>query len=197
MYVVAPWSEFQPQPFRIHRLRRLLPEGQAGSPNLDRPTGGRHLPPSSRSLRDLPVGGACDRRRREDDHLCLVAGYFEDSDYRVNGARRPDGTSLGAPCRCRSIGSPTGARLIPILASANRRDLGGARAAGGRQVRTAAGRGRVRASPAFPNHPKATYFWTSKAIPSSASMAWNTCSAMCSRMRMARWSIRGLGIFTR
>ena len=75
MYVVAPWSDFEPQQYRFadyaayfRRVRRALLAAMAASPVDD-------TYPSPIDHCDIcRWRGVCDKRRRDDDHLCLVAG---------------------------------------------------------------------------------------------------------------------------
>jgi predicted RecB family nuclease len=75
MYVVAPWSEFQPQQFRFadyaayfRKVKRALASAMA-SPDAD-----DTYPDPIAHCDICRWREACDKRRREDDHLCLVAG---------------------------------------------------------------------------------------------------------------------------
>ncbi|HVS04173.1 MAG TPA: TM0106 family RecB-like putative nuclease [Thermoanaerobaculia bacterium] len=76
VHVVAPGNDFQPESFRVadfmayaRRVRRRLEEDVAAAAGevATYPTPAAHCD-VCRWFRD------CDRRRREDDHLCLVAG---------------------------------------------------------------------------------------------------------------------------
>lgn len=75
MYVVAPWSEFQPQQFRFadyaayfrKAKRALVAAASLSSVENTYPDPIEHC--------DICRWcETCDKRRREDDHLCLVAG---------------------------------------------------------------------------------------------------------------------------
>ena len=75
MYVVAPWSDFQPQQYRFadyaayfRKVKHALQAAMAGStPDETYPDPVEHCE-ICRWRED------CDKRRRADDHLCLVAG---------------------------------------------------------------------------------------------------------------------------
>ncbi len=75
MYVVAPWSEFQPQPYRFtdyaayfRKVKRALATAVA-APAVD-----DTYPDPIEHCDICRWQEACDKRRRDDDHLCLVAG---------------------------------------------------------------------------------------------------------------------------
>ena len=56
---------------------------------------GRHLPGPGGALRGLPLVATCDRRRRDDDHLCLVAGHHEAPEQ----SSRPGASTRDGPGR--------------------------------------------------------------------------------------------------
>lgn len=75
MYVVAPWSEFQPQQFRFadyaayfRKAKRALVAAAAASGADDT------YPDPIEHCDICRWRETCDKRRRDDDHLCLVAG---------------------------------------------------------------------------------------------------------------------------
>ena len=75
MYVVAPWSEFQPQAYRFadyaayfRKVKYALQSAMA-APKAD-----DTCPDPIEHCEICRWREACDRRRHEDDHLCLVAG---------------------------------------------------------------------------------------------------------------------------
>ncbi len=75
MYVVAPWSEFQPQQYRFadyaayfRKVNRALLMAMA-APAID-----DTYPNPIEHCDICRWREACDKRRRDDDHLCLVAG---------------------------------------------------------------------------------------------------------------------------
>jgi predicted RecB family nuclease len=75
MYVVAPWSEFEPQQYRFadyaayfRKVKRALLTAMAG------PAADDTYPDPIEHCDICRWREACDKRRREDDHLCLVAG---------------------------------------------------------------------------------------------------------------------------
>ena len=88
MYVVAPWSDFEPQVFRssdylaYYRLvRRSLEAAVAQDAGTQTYPDPRQHCEICRWRRD------CDSRRRADDHLCLVAGT---TGLQINELRRHD-----------------------------------------------------------------------------------------------------------
>jgi uncharacterized protein len=75
MYVVPPWSEFQPQRYRFadygayfRKVKRALTTAMAEQPSGDT------YPDPIEHCDICRWRETCDERRREDDHLCLVAG---------------------------------------------------------------------------------------------------------------------------
>jgi len=75
MHVVAPWSEFQPQQFRFadyaayfRKAKRALVAAAAVS------AAGDTYPDPIEHCDICRWRETCDKRRRDDDHLCLVAG---------------------------------------------------------------------------------------------------------------------------
>ena len=94
MYVVAPWSDFEPQVFRssdylaYYRLvRRSLEAAVADDADPQSYPDPRPHCEICRWQRD------CDTRRRGDDHLCLVAGM---SGLQIEELRRRDITTVTA-----------------------------------------------------------------------------------------------------
>ena len=94
MYVVAPWSDFEPQVFRssdylaYYRLvRRSLEAAVADDADTQTYPDPRQHCEICRWQRD------CDTRRRADDHLCLVAGT---SGLQIEELRRRDITTVTA-----------------------------------------------------------------------------------------------------
>ncbi|MGE0751673.1 MAG: TM0106 family RecB-like putative nuclease [Variibacter sp.] len=75
MYVVAPWSEFEPQQYRFadyaayfRKVKRALLAAMA------EPAADDTYPNPIEHCEICRWRHACDQRRRDDDHLCLVAG---------------------------------------------------------------------------------------------------------------------------
>jgi uncharacterized protein len=74
MYVVAPWSEFEPQQYRFadyaayfRKVKRALLTAMAGRVEETYPAPIEHCDICRWRV-------VCEKRRHEDDHLCLVAG---------------------------------------------------------------------------------------------------------------------------
>ena len=73
MYVVAPWTEFEPQAYRTsdyaayYRLVKAWLEAAVAN-------GSRSYPDPKEHCGMCRWSSECDNRRRRDDHLCLVAG---------------------------------------------------------------------------------------------------------------------------
>jgi uncharacterized protein len=75
MYIVAPWTDFVPQRYRFadyaayfRRVRKGLVAALANSPSQ------ANYPDPKEHCDVCRWAETCDRRRRSDDHLCLVAG---------------------------------------------------------------------------------------------------------------------------
>jgi predicted RecB family nuclease len=75
MYVVVPWSEFQPQQYRFadyaayfRKVQRALQSAMAVAP------AGDTYPNPIEHCDVCRWREACDQRRHDDDHLCLIAG---------------------------------------------------------------------------------------------------------------------------
>ena len=75
MYVVAPWSDFEPQPYRFtdyaayfRKVQRALRESL--SDHEEEQT----YPDPKEHCEICRWRESCDKHRRDDDHLCLVAG---------------------------------------------------------------------------------------------------------------------------
>ena len=75
MYVVAPWSDFEPQPYRFadyaayfRKVQRALRESL--SDHEEEQT----YPDPKEHCEICRWQESCDKHRRDDDHLCLVAG---------------------------------------------------------------------------------------------------------------------------
>ena len=94
MYVVAPWSDFEPQVFRssdylaYYRLvRRSLEAAVADDAET------QTYPDPRQHCEICRWQQGCDARRRDDDHLCLVAGT---SRLQINELRRRDINTMAA-----------------------------------------------------------------------------------------------------
>jgi predicted RecB family nuclease len=94
MHVVAPWSDFQPQCYRFadfaayfRKVKRALLAALA-----EKETEGTYPDPKAHC--DIcRWREACDKRRRDDDHLCLVAGI---SKLQINELKQRDITTMQA-----------------------------------------------------------------------------------------------------
>lgn len=88
IYVVAPWSNFEPQRFRFADFaayfRRAKQDAESA---IDGGTGSDIYPEPKAHCNVCRWQDRCDRRRRDDDHLCLVAGVTKGqiSELRANG----------------------------------------------------------------------------------------------------------------
>ena len=94
MYVVAPWSDFEPQIFRsndylaYYRLVRRSLEAA-----VEEDAGAQTYPDPKQHCEICRWQQDCDTRRRADDHLCLVAGT---SGLQIEELRRRDITTVTA-----------------------------------------------------------------------------------------------------
>ena len=162
----------------VCRLRRVFPKGEARpceaamaeAPRQD------NYPDPIEHCDICRWARVCDKRRRDDDHLCLVAGIskIQINELKATASRR---YKVWAACCCRSIGSPIAVR--PLLyphpragADCGRGPRGGVGNSSCCRCKPASG------LPAFPTRPTATFFLTSKVIPLLASTASNICSAI-------------------
>lgn len=92
MYVVAPWSEFEPQPFRVADFAAYFRKAKRGLWSaLTEPKPEETYPDPIEHCDICRWREACDQRRREDDHLCLVAGI---SKLQISGLQRRGITTL-------------------------------------------------------------------------------------------------------
>ena len=89
MYVVAPWTEFEPQVYRTndyaayYRLMKTWLESSLA----DRTREPSYPDPKEHCL-VCRWSRQCDSRRRRDDHLCLGGGHIRPSDGRAEGQGR-------------------------------------------------------------------------------------------------------------
>lgn len=90
VYVVAPWSDFEPQQFRYldyaayFRMAKRVTESAA-----DKNEGQDKYPDPKEHCDVCRWQEQCERRRRDDDHLCLVAGVTKNqiTELQANGIR--------------------------------------------------------------------------------------------------------------
>jgi uncharacterized protein len=88
VYVVAPWSDFEPQQFRYldyaAYFRRAQREIEAA---IDAEQARDEYPDPKEHCDVCRWQEQCERRRRDDDHLCLVAGVTKNqiNELRTNG----------------------------------------------------------------------------------------------------------------
>lgn len=75
IYVVAPWSDFEPQEFRFADYAAYFRRVKAAAEGAVQSTDGEEEYPDPKSHCDVcRWEQQCQQRRRADDHLCLVAG---------------------------------------------------------------------------------------------------------------------------
>jgi predicted RecB family nuclease len=75
MYVVAPWSDFQPRAYRFADYAAYFRKVKLGLVATLREHEEKETYPDPKPHCDIcRWRKACERRRRDDDHLCLVAG---------------------------------------------------------------------------------------------------------------------------
>lgn len=75
MHVVAPWSDFVPQRYRFADCAAYFRKVKRGLvAELSSPAGAQTYPDPNAHCDICRWRESCDKRRRDDDHLCLVAG---------------------------------------------------------------------------------------------------------------------------
>jgi len=88
VYVVAPWSDYEPQVFRVadyaaylRRVKRVVEEA------VDQGIGSIAYPEPKDHCAICRWRNPCDQRRRDDDHLCLVANITKNQicELQTNG----------------------------------------------------------------------------------------------------------------
>ena len=88
IYIVAPWTNFEPQQFRYADYAAYFRKAKA---DIEQATleeaPQKHYPEPKEHCDICRWSERCDKRRREDDHLCLVAGLSKNqmSELKENG----------------------------------------------------------------------------------------------------------------
>jgi predicted RecB family nuclease len=73
--VIPPWTDFEPERYRLADFAAYYRQVKLGSARSDRKRGTRSNLPGAAANCDICNWSArCDKQRRDDDHLCLVAG---------------------------------------------------------------------------------------------------------------------------
>jgi len=88
VFVVAPWSDYQPQEFRFSDYAAYFRRVKAAAENaLELPEDQVEYPDPKSHCDVCRWEQQCDKRRRADDHLCLVAGISKNqiSELQANG----------------------------------------------------------------------------------------------------------------
>lgn len=88
IYVVAPWSDFEPQEFRFADYAAYFRRVKAAAESAVQSAEGEEEYPDPKSHCDVcRWEQQCQQRRRADDHLCLVAGISKNqiSELQDNG----------------------------------------------------------------------------------------------------------------
>ncbi|MFZ1101743.1 MAG: TM0106 family RecB-like putative nuclease [Hyphomicrobiaceae bacterium] len=85
MDVVSPWTDFKPQRYRYHDYAAFYRKAKSALAGCVRTAGSTTYPEPKAHCEVCRWAPACDKRRREDDHLCLVAGI---SKIEINELRR-------------------------------------------------------------------------------------------------------------
>ena len=92
MYIVAPWSNFEPQQYRFVDYAAYFRKVQRGLQESLTHQGTEQIYPDPKEHCDIcRWRESCDKRRRDDDHLCLVAGI---SKLQINELSRHDITTV-------------------------------------------------------------------------------------------------------
>ena len=185
MYVVAPWTKFEPQVYRTndyaayYRLVRTWLESALvdGTNELTYPDPKEHCDVCRWSRQ-------CDSRRRRDDHLCLVAGIYNRQIDELKGKGVETTSNLA------SMPLPLWWKPERGAAASYERIREQARVFRWKVVR-AAGRFTRYWLPSpksgllvYPSRRPEISFWTSRAIPSWDQTALNTYSATLPPTRM-------------
>lgn len=88
VYVVAPWSNFEPQQFRYADYAAYFRRAKAAiEASVDQGEGRDEYPDPKDHCDVCRWQERCERQRRDDDHLCLVAGVTKNqiTELRANG----------------------------------------------------------------------------------------------------------------
>ncbi|MEW8461630.1 MAG: TM0106 family RecB-like putative nuclease, partial [Candidatus Thiodiazotropha endolucinida] len=88
VYVVAPWSDFEPQQFRYLDYAAYFRRAKrATEAAIDKKEGQDAYPDPKDHCDVCRWQEQCERRRRDDDHLCLVAGVTKNqiTELQANG----------------------------------------------------------------------------------------------------------------
>ena len=88
VYVVAPWSDFEPQSFRYADYSAYYRQVKKAAEDATIEGATAETYPNPKSHCDIcRWENQCDARRRKDDHLCLVAGITKNqiSELQLNG----------------------------------------------------------------------------------------------------------------
>jgi uncharacterized protein len=174
MSVVVPWSDFEPQQYRFadyaayfRRVKRELLQ------SLSKAEAEPTYPDPNEHCEVCGWRAACERRRRDDDHLCLVAGI---SKLQINEL-----TDRGFPTMKTLAAMPLPLDWKPERGSAaaysrvreQARIQVEAREAG--EPRFSPSK-RVSGLPGCRNRQRATSFWTWKGTRLRGNTVWNICS---------------------
>lgn len=94
MYVVAPWSDFQPRSYRFADYAAYFRKVKRGLVTALQDDGGKETYPDPNAHCDVcRWQRTCEKRRRDDDHLCLVAGI---SKIQISELKQHDVTTMKA-----------------------------------------------------------------------------------------------------
>lgn len=88
VYVVAPWTNFEPQRFRYSDYAAYFRQAKAAAQSaVDSETKAEPYPDPKEHCDVCRWQDRCDQRRRDDDHLCLVAGISKGqiTELKANG----------------------------------------------------------------------------------------------------------------
>ena len=186
MHVVVPWSDFEPQGYRFADYAAYFRQVQRGLLAAMGEQGATATYPEPVEHCDLcRWRETCDKRRRDDDHLCLVAGIskLQINELKQRGVANVAGPGPHAP----AVGLEAGPRLPGSLRARPRAGTCPVRGPRDRRedLRAASGGGRFR-----PFTPPGTVgrrhlLRPGGAIRSWASTASNIFSATCRRVTPA------------
>lgn len=120
MYIVAPWSDFEPQRYRFADFAAYFRKVKRGlQASVVQPNAAKTYPDPVAHCDICRWREICDKRRRDDDHLCLVAGI---SKVQINELKqRAVATVASLAAMPLPLGwKPDVARRTHMSASANR-----------------------------------------------------------------------------
>jgi uncharacterized protein len=90
MDVVSPWTDFKPQRYSYHDYAAFYRKARSALAACVATPGTATYPEPKTHCEVCRWAPACDKRQRDDDHLCLVAGVTADAKATVQSYNRDD-----------------------------------------------------------------------------------------------------------